>query len=190
MAGDKLCNELTKHYIEIQPGTEPSDVSWYQNVINTRQYTMRNIVPLCRVSSTLTYHGWLHHLLQSEANARCLFDRSSVENQVILEIEFLYDVWLSTINILVDRFTEYDWASNFKWQGWNGSDWIDVGNETATTKLKHNSFLSVAKGSNECVWQFPNLDHSNKKYIKWRAFGIQGTVDHGYINAMFLHIIT
>ena len=41
-----ISDEATKHYCKIQPATEPSDEQFYQNVINTRQFTLANITQL------------------------------------------------------------------------------------------------------------------------------------------------
>ena len=58
-----ISNQATRHFIDIQPGTDPSDVSWYANTINTRQFTLANITTLCRLTTDLSHYGVPHIML-------------------------------------------------------------------------------------------------------------------------------
>ena len=48
-----ISNAARKHFTEIQPATEPSNIDWHINAINIRQFTLSNIVPLYRIESEI-----------------------------------------------------------------------------------------------------------------------------------------
>ena len=117
----------------------------------------------------------------------------NVANKAIFTIEFLNEVWLENMNIICSS-VHHRWFATFKWQGWNGKDWEDVGKATntsltafqGTTDVK--SFLYVGD-ANSGFWTFPNQTHfSGKKFSQWRAIGIAGTTQSGALNLAFFKI--
>ena len=187
-----ISNAVTKHFAEIQPATEPSDVDWYVNIINIRQFTLSNIVSLCRINTELPYTGRLHTLLESKINSDSFFyaNLTPVTGKSIVSIEFLFDVWITKFCFICQRGDPYKWYCEYIWQAFDGERWIDINSQELSTKrYKNESFLQVENG-NVVVWQFENpAEFERKKYSKWRIYGKGGELHHGYISLCFFHLI-
>ena len=190
-----ISNTATRHFTEIQPATEPSDVNWYVNIINIRQFTLSNITSLCRISTELPFNGKLHSLLESriDSDSFNFHDNTPVKDKSILNIEFLFDVWVEKFYFICQRGDIYPWYCEYIWQAFDRvKGWIDIDNsqeELNTKKYKNESFLQV-DGSNTIVWEFENpTECGGKKYSKWRILGKGGKLYYGYISLCFFHII-
>ena len=185
-----ISNAVTKHFAEIQPATEPSDVDWYVNIINIRQFTLSNIVSLCRINSELPYTGPLHSLLESRIANNSFFFHQNVPviNKSIVSIEFLFDVWITKF-CFICQSDLYPWYCEYIWQAFDGERWIDINSpELSTKRYKNESFLNV-ENINVIVWEFDNpAEFEGKKYSKWRIYGKGGKVYYGYISLCFFHL--
>ena len=186
-----VSNATTKHFIEIQPATEPSDASWYANYINTRQFTLSNIVQLCRLSTGLDKAGNISKLLQSDAFAQQFWFRNDYElaGQCILQVDFLFDVWVNRWSLICEN-DSLAWFAKFKWQALNESTntWIDISSGgTNTVKKTITSFMN--QGGNKIDWIFSNpIDFTGKKYKSWRVIGEAGRSVDGYINLILMNL--
>ena len=182
-----ITDARTKHYCEIQPATEPSDVDYYKNVINTRPQTLANLTPFCRLSTELTSTGWIGYLLQNDVHSRTFYyaNDAPVVGKCILQVDFLYDVWVNKWSLAATH--NYEWYVVFKWQAsHNSKDWVDIGDKTATEK---NNITSMMRDENTIEWKFENPEKAKGiKYKYWRAFGVSGQMKSGWLNLLFMNI--
>ena len=61
-----LTDDQTREYLKLQPATVPSDIGYYQNVINTRQYTLANLNHYVKLSSGINTYGWIGSILTNK----------------------------------------------------------------------------------------------------------------------------
>ena len=188
-----ISNAATRHFAEIQPATEPSDIDWYMNVINIRQFTLQNIASLCRIKSELPCTGRLYSLLESAIDTDSFYftNITPVIDKSILSIEFLFDVWIVKFCFICQRGDPaYPWYCEYIWQAFDGERWIDINSkELKTKRYKTDSFLNH-DNNDVTVWEFENPTKFEKqKYSKWRIYGKSGKVYNGYISLCFFHLI-
>ena len=87
-----VSDDVTRNYLEIQPATDPTNIGYYKNGINTRQFTLANITQLCKVSSEIPPDGWMEYILESSirSNNFEFKNNESMVGKVILQVEYLY----------------------------------------------------------------------------------------------------
>ena len=72
-------------------------------------------------------------------------DNTSITNETVYELELLYPVELSEIDIVVN-YSVFRTGAEFKWQGYNGSTWVDVTEtltETQATNTTNNIYFKL-----------------------------------------------
>ena len=184
----RISDEATKHFCEIQPATEPSDVEYYQNLINTKRYTLGNITQFCRVNTELPINGFIVYLLESSIRANDpYFDPDvDVTGKSILQVEYLYDVWVTEWSLVVESNT-HTWYAQFQWQASHDKKaWVDIGPVMATEQIKITSMMNA---ENDAEWVFRNPEHAKQtKYKYWRAMGKRGKTVNGFINLLLMNI--
>ena len=189
-----LSNTATKHFVEIQPATEPSDASWYTNYINTRQFTLSSIVQLCRLTTGLSVSGNISKVLESDAFGQPFWFIGNEEfvDKCILQVDYLFDVWVNRWSLICES-DDYKWFAKFKWQALNetNSTWVDIdgggGGGVDTVKKAITSFMN--QGGNKIEWTFPNpANFTGKRYKSWRVIGEAGTSDSGWINLLLMNL--
>ena len=190
-----LSNAVTKHFVEIQPATEPSDASWYTNYINTRQFTLSSIVQLCRLTTGLSVSGNISKVLESDAFGQPFWFIGNEEfvDKCILQVDYLFDVWVNRWSLICES-DDYKWFAKFKWQALNETNntWVDIdggggGGGVDTVKKAITSFMN--QGGNKIEWTFPNPANSaGKRYKSWRVIGEAGTSDSGWINLLLMNL--
>ena len=87
-------------------------------------------------------------------------DNTSITNETVYELELLYPVELSEIDIVVN-YSVFRTGAEFKWQGYNGSTWVDV-TETLTETQATNTTKTYT------------LNSTGTKYYSYRLQGISG----------------
>ena len=87
-------------------------------------------------------------------------DNTSITNETVYELELLYPVELSEIDIVVN-YSVFRTGAEFKWQGYNGSTWVDV---TGT--------LTETQATNTTITY--TLNSTGTKYYSYRLQGISG----------------
>ena len=87
-------------------------------------------------------------------------DNTSITNETVYELELLYPVELSEIDIVV-KYSVFRTGAEFKWQGYNGSTWVDV-TETLTETQATNTTKTYT------------LNSTGTKYYSYRLQGISG----------------
>ena len=177
-----ITDARTKHYCEIQPATEPSDVDYYKNVINTRPQTLVNLIPFCRLSTEMKTYGWLGYLHQSDTYTdNFYFVKAPCVGKCILQLDFLYDVWINKLSFAY-RLNQMLYVV-FKWQGsHNGKDWVDIGDKHATEMV---NITSMMRDENKVEWVFANPEQAKgTKYKYWRLYGVSGEMQNGYVNLL------
>ena len=183
----RISDEATKHFCDIQPATEPSDVEYYQNVINTRRYTLGNITQFCRVFSGLPYTGSILYLLESSIRSNSFYydPEIDVTGKIILQVDYLYDVWVDEWSLLC--VNNHSWYARFQWQAsHDNKTWVDIGTGTVTEKVEITGMMSV---ENVVEWVFRNPEHAKEtKYKYWRVMGTRGKTQSGYINLLLMNI--
>ena len=183
-----LGDAATKHFVEIQPATEPSDASWYTNYINTRQFTLSNIVQLCKLSTEISQAGNISKLLQGEAFGQHFwFTSEDPVGKCILQIDFLFNVWVNHFSFICED-DSLEWFVKFKWQALNESNtWIDISGKVDTVKQAITSYMK--QGGNKIEWMFSNpITFTGKRYKSWRVIGEGGGVVDGYINLILMNL--
>ena len=183
-----LGDAATKHFVEIQPATEPSDASWYINYINTRQFILSNIVQLCKLSTELNQAGNISKLLQGEAfGPHFWFISNDLVGKCILQVDFLFDVWLNHFGLICED-DSLEWFTKFKLQALNESNtWIDISGKVDTVKQAITSYMK--QGGNKIEWMFPNSTYfTGKRYTSWRVIREGGEFVNGYINLILMNL--
>ena len=185
---NRISDEATKHFCEIQPATEPSDVEYYQNFINTRRFTLGNITQFCKVSTGLQPRGSILYLLEGSIRHNSFYFTKDVDvtDKPIFQVDYLYDVWVSEWSALcVD---DLSWYAKFQWQASHDKRvWVDIG--TVAITEKHNISTSMMSVENAVEWIFPNPEHAKQtKYKYWRAMGKRGKTVDGFINLLLMNI--
>ncbi|WP_128755353.1 DUF4347 domain-containing protein, partial [Aquimarina sediminis] len=92
---------------------------------------------------------------------------TAVTGETVYELEMAFPVELSEIDV-VFNYSIFRTAATFKWQGYNGSSWIDVTgvlNETETTNNTYTYTLNV----------------TGQKYSRYRLLGVSGTTYYNRI---------
>ena len=183
-----MSDATTKHFVEIQPATEPSDVGWYTNYINTRQFTLTNIVQLCRLSTRMSVSGNISKLLQSDAFGQHFwFIGEEFADKCIIQVDFLFDVWVNRWSLICED-DSLNWFAKFKWQALNETNtWIDISGGVGTDKKAITSFMN--QGGNKIEWTFPNpVNCTGKRYKSWRVIGEAGYCVSGWINLLLINV--
>ena len=198
-----VSDDVTRNYLEIQPATDPTNIGYYKNVINTRQFTLANITQLCKVSSEVSYNGWIGYILESSIRKNDFeFKNSeSMVGKAIFQVEYLYDVWVTrwTLICALDKA----WDAEFKWQASHDKKtWVDISVKQKSTKEALAG--SMMSSENDVEWQFlnPIRPKGSTKYKYWRVYGLSGNINYengglekdskttnGHINCMFMNII-
>jgi hypothetical protein len=188
MTANRISDDATKHFCEIQPATEPSDAKYYQNLINTRRFTLANITQLCKLYTVLPANGSIMYLLESSirTNNYSLVNNTSVVKKCIFQVDYLFDVWVKEWSVVC----VYDlaWDALFQWQASHDKSlWVDIGREVQTEKVDIRT--SMMSAENGVEWVFPNpAKETTTKYKYWRAFGTRGTTVNGFINVFLMNI--
>ena len=92
---------------------------------------------------------------------------TNITNETVYELELLFPVELSEIDI-VFNYSVFRTGAEFKWQGYNGSAWVDVTGTLTETETTNNTYTY-------------NLDSTNTKYYKYRLQGISGATYYNRI---------
>ena len=87
-------------------------------------------------------------------------DNTSITDETVYELELLFPVELSEIDIVVN-YSVFRTGAEFKWQGYNGSTWVDV---TGT--------LTETQATNTTITY--TLNSTATKYYSYRLQGISG----------------
>ena len=87
-------------------------------------------------------------------------DNTSITDETVYELELLFPVELSEIDIVVN-YSVFRTGAEFKWQGYNGSTWVDV---TGT--------LTETQATNTTITY--TLNSTGTKYYSYRLQGISG----------------
>ena len=185
---ERISDAATKHFCEIQPATEPSDVEYYQNLINTRRFTLGNITQFCSVNTSLPSRGSILYLLENSIRHNSFyFDANTdVTGKPIFQVDYLFDVWVSEWSaVCVQNIT---WYAQFQWQASHDKKaWVDIGAVMATEK--HNITTSMMSAENAVEWIFRNPEHAKEtKYKYWRVMGTRGKTQSSYINLLLMDI--
>ena len=191
MIANRISDAATKHFCEIQPATEPSDAKYYQNIINTRRFTLANITQLCKLTSQLPAHGSILYLLESSirTNNVSLIANTFVSQKCIFQVDYLVDVWVKEWSAVCVR--NLAWNVSFQWQASHDKNtWVHIGKEAHTEKIDITSSMMSAENGTE--WIFPNpAEHTKEttKYKHWRVMGTSGKTVNGYINLFLMNIL-
>ena len=105
-------------------------------------------------SFTELYDGVLNNMAAYGA------DNTSITDETVYELELLFPVELSEIDIVVN-YSVFRTGAEFKWQGYNGSTWVDV---TGT--------LTETQATNTTITY--TLNSTGTKYYSYRLQGISG----------------
>ena len=87
-------------------------------------------------------------------------DNTSITNETVYELELLYPVELSEIDIVVN-YSVFRTGAEFKWQGYNGSTWVDVTGTLTETQATNTTKTYT-------------LNSTGTKYYSYRLQGISG----------------
>ncbi|MGB2327172.1 MAG: hypothetical protein ACPH3L_05250, partial [Flavobacteriaceae bacterium] len=105
-------------------------------------------------SFTELYDGVLNNIAAYGA------DNTSITDETVYELELLFPVELSEIDIVVN-YSVFRTGAEFKWQGYNGSTWVDV-TGTLTETQAINTTITYT------------LNSTGTKYYSYRLQGISG----------------
>ena len=191
MTTNRIADAATKHFCEMQPATEPSDAKYYQNMINTRRFTLANITQLCKLTSQLPAHGSIMYLLEStiRRNNFSMIADNFVSQKCIFEVDYLFDVWVKEWSAVCVH--DLAWNVSYQWQASHDKkSWTHIGSEVHTEKVDITS--SMMSAENAVEWIFPNPTKYTKettKYKYWRVLGTSGKTVNGYINVFLMDIL-
>ena len=116
--------------------------------------SLTNYSPNTAYSFTELYDGVLNNMAAYGA------DGTSITDETVYELELLFPVELSEIDIVVN-YSVFRTGAEFKWQGYNGSTWVDV---TGT--------LTETQATNTTITY--TLNSTGTKYYSYRLQGISG----------------
>lgn len=175
-------------YFKLYPGRDPSDVEHYQNVINTKRFTMVNIAHLCRVHTEISFFGDILTLLESDIRSKSFYYmyNQDVTGKSILQVEYLFEVWVMDWSLLC-AVKVPEWKMEFKWQAYDGYKWFDIG-EKQTVQTHYTTGLMDIENPVEFI--FTNSEKSNgRKYKYWRILGVSGLTEvNDYMNLLFMNV--
>ena len=112
-------------------------------------------------SFTELYDGVLNNMAAHGA------DNTSITNETVYELELLFPVELSEIDI-VANYSVFRTEAEFKWQGYNGSTWVDVTGTLTETQATNTTKTYT-------------LNSTGTKYYSYRLQGISGATYYNRI---------
>ena len=92
---------------------------------------------------------------------------TSITDETVYELELLFPVELSEIDI-VFQYSVFRTGAEFKWQGYNGSTWVDVTGTLTETETTNNTYTY-------------SLNSTGTEYYSYRLQGISGATYHNRI---------
>ena len=189
-----LTDDNTREYLKRQPATLPSDIGYYQNAINTRQYTLTNLNNYVKLSSALNTTGWIGSLLTDNTRAATFYLQSgqSLVNKTLLQCEYLVDMWVKKWSLICSS-AGHTWFCKFQWQASHDNvAWISIGDNIQSEKIVIGKGIHDEK--NVVEWLFTNpenpaIGEEEKKYKYWRVYCSQGTSSNGWIDMMLMNVL-
>ena len=128
------------------------------------------------------------YLLENSIRSNSFYftHNKDLTGKVILQVEYLYDVWVNEWSVVCVH-SNLPWLAQFQFQAsHDGKTLVDIGNVMATEKVVIKSMMNV---ENQVEWVFPNPEHVKEtKYKYWRAMGTSGKSQSGYISLLFMNI--
>ena len=191
-----LSDDQTREYLKLQPATVPSDIEYYQNILNTRQYTLANLIRYVKLSSGINTTGWIYSLVTNKTYSNNFYfqKEQSLVDKTLLQCEYLLDVWVKKWSLVCDS-NHYSWYCEFHWQASHDKKtWITIGEKMQTEKV---IITGTHDERNAIEWVFTNPENpasaaggeERKKYRYWRVHVTKGTSSSGWVNMMFMKVL-